>query len=59
MLDEGLIKKFGTLFSYGNNESSIELAYLFGSHASGTEGPITNHARRTWFDEALSKRALS
>ena len=43
MLDEGLIKKLGALFSCGNKEPYVELAYLFGSHAGSTEGPISDY----------------
>jgi len=43
MLDDELIKKVGSLFSSEKKESSIELAYLFGSHASGTEGPVSDY----------------
>jgi predicted nucleotidyltransferase len=43
VLDERLIKKLGSLFSCEIKESSVELAYLFGSHASGTEGPISDY----------------
>lgn len=43
MIDDELNKKLGFLFSSGKKESSIKLAYLFGSHASGTEGPISDY----------------
>lgn len=43
MLDHEMIKKLRSLFSSGIKESSIELAYLFGSQASGTEGPISDY----------------
>ena len=39
MIDDELNKKLGFLFSSGKKESSIKLAYLFGSH----EGPISDY----------------
>ena len=43
MLDEELIKKLGSLFSCGQKDPSVELAYLFGSHADCTQGPISDY----------------
>ena len=43
MLDDELIKKLGSLFSSEKKESSVELAYVFGSHASATEGPVSDY----------------
>jgi predicted nucleotidyltransferase len=43
MLDDELNKKLGSFFSCENKEPSVELAYLFGSHASGTEGTISDY----------------
>ena len=53
MLDEGLIKKLGVLFSCGNNEPYIELAYLFGSHAADTEGPISDYDIAVLFSKTV------
>jgi len=53
MLDEGLIKKLGVLFSCGNKEPYIELAYLFGSHAGGTEGPISDYDIAVLFSKTI------
>ena len=53
MLDEGLIKKLGVLFSCGNNEFSIELAYLFGSYACATEGPVSDYDIAVLFSKTV------
>jgi predicted nucleotidyltransferase len=37
------IKRLKTFFSSQKREHSIELAYLFGSRADGTEGPISDY----------------
>ncbi len=53
MLDEGLIKKLGTLFSCGNKKPYVELSYLFGSHAGGTEGPISDYDIAVLFSKTV------
>ncbi|MFO7970945.1 MAG: nucleotidyltransferase domain-containing protein, partial [Desulfobacterales bacterium] len=51
--DDDLIEEVDSLFSSGKNEFSVELAYLFGSHATGTDGPISDYDIAVLFAEMV------